>query len=281
MNEAVLVAPRFDEATEYTYAWSQRLKELLFSTGWRIEEVGGGRASRREVEQLLERSPGLPFLFYDHGSEDALWGSEGEAVVDLKNAGLLANRVIYAVACLSAKKLGAVAHSVYGAVYIGYAREFAFNPREEVLFCEAANSGFTAYAKGERDWKKIKELMIESFNKAIEKAGDPWTKLLLAWDRDALRVYAPGADEPESQCVLRRLAIRLFGSRVGWKLSGKTVAGIFAFLIGWGITVHAVASELYYKGGYAEILKPQGEWIGLALVLLGFMLVTWDLFRKI
>jgi hypothetical protein len=56
----------------------------------------------------------------------------------------------------------------------------------------------------------------------------------------------------------------------------KKVLGQVFFLIGYGITLHAIADELYKKGGYAEILKPQGEWIGLTLVMLGFILLMWN-----
>jgi len=41
-----------------------------------------------------------------------------------------------------------------------------------------------------------------------------------------------------------------------------------AFVGGFGITLHAVASELYYKSGYSEILSPQGEYIGLSVMLI-------------
>lgn len=41
-----------------------------------------------------------------------------------------------------------------------------------------------------------------------------------------------------------------------------------AFGAGFGITLHAVANELFYKAGYMEILKPQGEYIGLTIMLI-------------
>jgi len=48
-------------------------------------------------------------------------------------------------------------------------------------------------------------------------------------------------------------------------------ASVIAFFAGLGITLHAVASELYHKAGYAEILRPQGEYIGLALMVASFI----------
>jgi len=57
------------------------------------------------------------------------------------------------------------------------------------------------------------------------------------------------------------------------------LVGIVFFLVGWGVTIHAVARELYDKGGYAEILKLQGEWIGLVLMMVGFLIIFVIIFR--
>ena len=53
----------------------------------------------------------------------------------------------------------------------------------------------------------------------------------------------------------------------------KKLVGILLNFIGWGIALHAVTSELYLKGGYSEILKIQGEYIGLALNLIGTLIL--------
>jgi len=45
------------------------------------------------------------------------------------------------------------------------------------------------------------------------------------------------------------------------------------FSIGYGITLHGIANELYYKGGYGEILSFQGEWIGLFLIIISYILI--------
>jgi len=53
----------------------------------------------------------------------------------------------------------------------------------------------------------------------------------------------------------------------------KKLVGILLNFIGWGIVLHAIASELYLKGGYSEILMIQGEYIGLALNLIGTLIL--------
>jgi len=269
-QRAVLVAPLFDEATKYSFMWAQRLRSALEQMGWRIVEVGGREVSREEVEELLDKSPCAAFIFYDHGTEDALWGSEEEEVVDLKNVGKLANRVVYTMACLSAKRLGAVAHLKHGAVYVGYVEEFAFTEYDEHLFCECANSGMIAYARGEEDWARIKEAMLRAFDEAIEKARDPWTKVLLRWDKEALRVYALGADRPEAECPLRKAAVALFGARLGHSITRLEALGWAMALIGYGIALHDFAHQVWELKG--TVLSLEGGYVGFALLALGIAL---------
>ena len=46
------------------------------------------------------------------------------------------------------------------------------------------------------------------------------------------------------------------------------------FAGGFGITLHSIANEMYYKGGYKEILSFQGEYIGLTIMLISFLLIS-------
>jgi hypothetical protein len=158
-------------------------------------------------------------VFEDHGSESCLAAQGGgDCVLDTSNVEKVAGKIVYTMACLSAAKLGAVAYSSYGCVYVGYIKEFTFTVDDEELFCEAANSGFIAFIDGETDWAKIKQAMVEAFNKAVEKTDNPWSQTWLTWDRDILRVYAPNADQPESGCAFRKLALKIFGPKIGWEL---------------------------------------------------------------
>ena len=49
---------------------------------------------------------------------------------------------------------------------------------------------------------------------------------------------------------------------------------------GYGITIHAIAGELYDKGGYREILSFQGEWIGMFILGVGCALSIMRMWRK-
>ena len=50
-----------------------------------------------------------------------------------------------------------------------------------------------------------------------------------------------------------------------------------AFGIGYGITLHSVVSELWRKGGITEVLTSQGEYWGLAIMFITWVLVNAEL----
>jgi hypothetical protein len=211
--KCILIDPEFDDPTHYSHLWAQRLKRQIEAKGWQVAEVGGRRVSRVEVEHALAENPEVPYIHMDHGSEDAHWGSEVEPVLDLANVDKVAGRIVYCMNCLSARKLGAVAYTNYSCIYVGYIEEFAFTTENEQYFCEAANSGFIAYANGESNWTRIKQIMIETFNKIVDAIADPWGKMWARWDRDSLRIWCKGVDEPKPTCPISRMILFLFG----WK----------------------------------------------------------------
>jgi hypothetical protein len=269
--KVLAVAPCFDTASEYSFLWWERLREAI-KDKVELQELLRETAVRSAFEANVETFNPDAIVYFNHGGEDCLCAQDGAAcVLDGGNVDRVAGKIIYTMACLSAAKLGVEAWK-RGCVYVGYVETFTFTTNDEQLFCQAANSGFTAYVEGEQDWAKIKAVMVEAFNKAMEQADDPWSKLWMQWDRDALRIYAPEADTPESKCVFRKAAIALFGPKLGWKLSRTTGFGILLALAGWGIVAHDFAHQVYELKGTAFSLE--GGYVGLALNLAGFVLLT-------
>ncbi|GAG09869.1 unnamed protein product, partial [marine sediment metagenome] len=99
----ILVHPRFDQATEYSNAWAEQVKEWL---GDECIDLATDDAVRDKVEEALALHPGADMAFYDHGNEVSLIGQDHLPIISLPNAHLLANRETYTLACLSAKDLG-------------------------------------------------------------------------------------------------------------------------------------------------------------------------------
>jgi len=164
--KAVIVAPKFDPATKHSSAWCDEVANLVEEKVYLTDRP----ITRAEVEEALEQNPEAIFIFYNHGSEDALWGSRIESVEDLLNAGLLSGREVYTLACLSAKHLGREAHRRNCRAYWGYEREFSFTLDALEDFKASANKGIKLRLEG-LSWRacleKTKEFMTELADKLL------------------------------------------------------------------------------------------------------------------
>jgi hypothetical protein len=271
---AILVAPKFDEPTSYSYDWSREIKEMLEEKGFQVIDIGGRPLSRVEVEKALTENPNALFIFYNHGNEDCLWASQTEKAVDKDNVKLLASRECFTMACLSAKQLGVQAYKIGCLAYWGYTEVFAFTTEDANVFKEFANCGLKFKLEGktwEEALQQAKNLAKELAQKLIE-AGKYFSSILLQQDADALRCYTPNNPPTETKCIFRKIALKIFGPKLGWKISRTTGFGILLTLVGWGIVAHDFAHQVYQLKGTP--LSLEGGYIGLALNLIGFILLT-------
>jgi len=62
-------------------------------------------------------------------------------------------------------------------------------------------------------------------------------------------------------------------------LNKKAKIGILNLLygLGYGITLHGIANELWRKGGIPEVLSLQGEYIGFIIMMLSWILLNYYL----
>lgn len=264
------VAPLWDEATAHSFKWYERLKEEI-KDKVELRELLKVDANRAKFESEVVSYDPDAIVFYDHGTEDCLCAQEGRGILDMANVSKVAGKVIYTLACLSAARLGVAAYTNYNCIYVGYVREFVFTVEDEQLFSRAVNSGFIAYVNGEGDWAKIKALMIEAFNKAMRETTNPWSRIALSWDRDNLRVYAPNADQPETKCIFRKLALKLLGRKLGWRISRRHALSIILFGAGTGVYVHDRIAE-WARLGY----RLHGLDIGFILVSAAWIIISFE-----
>jgi len=275
MDSMIVVRPKFDEASKFSYMWAERLMDQVGDKIRVASDLGGSHATRSRVENALKEHREAIFVFYNHGTKDGLVAQGGsEYVIDKSNDHMLKGRIVYTMACEFGKDCGVDTWRKGAEVVVCYVDVVAFTVNDEKLFCRAFNSGLIAYVNGERDWRKIKQIMIEEFNKAIEEADDPWSKMWLRWDRDILRVYAENVDVPESKCFLRKIAVKLLGSKLGWKLSRIQALGWMSYLIGFGIALHDYAHQVWELKG--TVISLEGGYVGFLLLILGFVLMAGD-----
>lgn len=218
MSLILNAAPCFEEVTEHSFAWNQRLMEKLPQ---RKEQLLKEDAVRAKFEQKVQSLKPDFFVFYNHGSETQLVGNDEQPIVDLGNVQLLKGLEVYTLACLSAKELGVEAWRQGAKAYWGNDDEFGFTDDEEQVFEELAGHGLLCRLLKGMSWADAKKEVIDKYNYEIDKANANFNfiaSMILVQNRDSLRVW--NGEQPETQCLGRKLAIKLFGPKRGWKLLG-------------------------------------------------------------
>ena len=186
------------------------------------EELGGDQ--KRILEEEATRGnfeTEIPnynvFIFYDHGEQDRLVAQGGRSnILDLSNVDLVADKTVYTLACLSLKKLGVEVWKRDGD-YWGNDEIVGFVPDDKELFYAVWNHGAILKWKHGLPWKECLDLTKKKCDENMGKTDNPWSKMWLNSHRESLGCYN-GEEPPPSDCRLRRLAIRLFGPKLGWKI---------------------------------------------------------------
>ncbi len=265
----LVIAPRFDEATQYSYKWTYNLVKEI---GKPFEPLFIHDATRENFEEKVGKHSII--VFYNHGDEKGLYAQGGkEYIIDKNNNHLLKGKIIYTMACLWGSDGGIDTWKKGAKVVWAYKDVFAFTNYEEELFMECANYGLILYFKTDMSWDEIYKEAIKKFDEAIKKAKDGWTKIWLRHDRDALVCYTESNPPQTSKCMLRRIAIRLLGADVAWKLKKAKIIGMLLALIGYGIALHDFAHQVWELKGTSISLE--GGYIGFLLLLLGLIALLW------
>lgn len=172
-----------DRMSKYPFGWAGRIKRLVLTKGYSLEECVCRSTPREEVEALL-RNPDIKLVIvFGHGEDDKLYCGrrKNDVVIDLTNADLLKDKVVYTVACHSANILGAkaVQQGAYG--FFGYCDFFGFFVDDsEIHFQECANSGIVAFIDNPK-------LTCGDVQNLIEQEYINWIKYYL---------YGGGANTP-------------------------------------------------------------------------------------
>jgi len=270
----LFVRPVFDEVTEITFDEAQDAIDYLREKGVEVIDLAREDAIRENKERVLRERPNINVAHYDHGSEDKIWGNDGRPVIDLKNVDLLSGRECYNDNCSSAKKLGVEAWKSKAKAYWGYNDVFYFTTDALDEFKEAVNYGIKRRIDG-FSWKecleKAKAKMTELADKLVA-AGKALAAACMRHDRDHLVCY--DAHPPETTCAGRKLAIKLLGPLAGWRIPRTIGVAMVLFLIGWGIALGKLTHTFWEVGGLKEVFAPQGDYVGYAMMLVGFLLLT-------
>lgn len=128
MNKRLLVTrPRHDITTHYLFHWANKIIELAKKKHFSVLDLKRKRANKKEITSILKKiEPSLVFL-NGHGDDGCIRGHNNEILLEAgKNEKLLKSKIIYALSCRSAKKLGPKSIKAKALAYLGYDDDFIF-----------------------------------------------------------------------------------------------------------------------------------------------------------
>lgn len=200
MNRILLITrPRYDETTHYLFSWSQEVIELARKKGIQVLDLAKKRANKKEFTSIVSKKQPSFIFFNGHGKADAIYGHDNETLVRVgENENLLKSKVIYALACKSAKKLGAQSIKTGTISYLGYTDDFVFlytlekisKPLTDslaALFLGPSNQLVRSLLKGHPandSLKRSRDAFIKNIQGLLTSESSPYDYALpyLIWD---------------------------------------------------------------------------------------------------
>jgi len=184
----LITRPDHDITTSYLYYWSKPLIEAAKRAGKRVFDLSKKRANRKEFASVVRKTQPQFIVFNGHGDEKTVTGYDNEPLVGTTlNLETLENKIVYARACASARRLGKKSVKNGCRAYIGYDDDFVFmieddkitKPSQDktaLLFLEPANQVVVSILKGhsvseasqksrKKYQKNIQKLMVSSATK--------------------------------------------------------------------------------------------------------------------
>ncbi len=200
MSKNILITrPEHDPTTLYLSTWNGKNLSQLQEYGLTIFDLHREKANRKEVESRLKKSP-CRFVFLNgHGDYDKVTGHNNEVLIQAgDNEDILHAKIVYAISCRSAAKLGPQSIQAGAESYIGYAEDFIFvyepyqlsrSTQDETakLFLEHSTLFVNALAKGNtvgESFLRAKNNLKENFVRLLAEPNRSDSQILrfLWWD---------------------------------------------------------------------------------------------------
>lgn len=153
----LITRPFYENPTNYLYHWSSPLIDFAKAKGFKVVDLAGEKAVRNELEGRLKKVKPDLVVLNGHGSENEIYGQDGEVLLVMgENEILLADKIVFARSCLSAKVFGKSCINKGTRTYIGYSEDFIFisenayitkplMDKTAALFLEPSNQTISLY----------------------------------------------------------------------------------------------------------------------------------------
>lgn len=127
--KVLVSSPESDNITRYLHAWT---KELIknYENKHDFVHLEGEEANQEHFCGLLRKGYADIVLINGHGSDSLITGHNQEVLISPENVSLLKGKIVHALSCKTAKKLGGLAMMAGAKGYVGYDENFVLIMRE-------------------------------------------------------------------------------------------------------------------------------------------------------
>lgn len=177
----IVIRSRYDISTSYLFAFSEELIKEAEARGFKVAKIEDEDISEITLRSRIKNRKPKFILFNGHGSETAIFDSQGQEFINANSADVFKETVAYTIACNCLVKLGLAAIEKGCHSFIGYKKpfwiardhKFESTPLKDKIalpIIECSNIIIKSLIKG--------NTVEESVNKSHEKAVDNILKLI-------------------------------------------------------------------------------------------------------
>ncbi len=129
-RHVLITRPEHDLTTRYLAKWSEEIVAEAKSKHHDVVDLKAKKATRERFIGTMQKTNPRLVVLNGHGDEDRVGGHDDEILLSGPD-GVVKDKIIYARACKSAKRLGPQTVANGASAYVGYDEDFVFVIDEE------------------------------------------------------------------------------------------------------------------------------------------------------
>lgn len=123
----LVTQPHYDYTTRYISIWSEKVIKIALEKNDHIVCLKNKKDNKQDFESIVLKIQPDFIMLNGHGNEDTVAGQDNKPIVQVGvNEKILVKKIVYALSCRSAKKLGPASINSGAKCYIGYTDDFIF-----------------------------------------------------------------------------------------------------------------------------------------------------------
>lgn len=179
-NSFLVTRPNHEPTTKYLFAWAGEVIKKADEKNIFTIDLAGQQANKSEFSRKIKQTKPSFIYLNGHGSPNTVTGFDNQTLLTFAdNEDLTKDKVVYALSCQSAKRLGLSCVHCGAKAYLGYNEDFVFvfeEEREETplqdetagYFLQASNDLALAVVEGKTTGEALQNSQ-ENFQQNIVK----------------------------------------------------------------------------------------------------------------